>query len=222
MANYTVGLITKNKIINSAKELIYKKGIKETTIKEICKYAEIAQPLFFHYFKNKQELALIIFGWINNLLADKVNTLIKKDFQEEKSFTFKMLLYNGFIYKFSSADPNVKRFYYEIFEINPGIVISERNRSSNKFFLKKLNNSCDERTIEKFDISMASWVCASYFWNISPQKIMTEDEFLHFLLHFPLTAFADNLVDEDLIDNVISEIDKYCIDVGEIFLMKYE
>ena len=29
MANYTVGLITKNKIINSAKDLIYKKGIKD-------------------------------------------------------------------------------------------------------------------------------------------------------------------------------------------------
>lgn len=222
MANYTVGLITKNKIINSAKDLIYKKGIKETTIKEICEHAEIAQPLFFHYFKNKQELALIIFGWLNNLLTDKVNSLLNKKFQEKKSFTFKMLLYNSFIYKFSSADPNVKRFYYEIFEINPGIVISERNRSSNEFFIKKISSSCDEKTIERFNISMASWVCASYFWNISPQKTMTEDEFLHFLLRFPLTAFDNKPVDENLIDNVISEIDKHYIDVGEIFLMKYE
>ena len=51
---------------------------------------------------------------------------------------------------------------------------------------------------------------------------MTEDEFLHFLLRFPLTAFDNKPVDENLIDNVISEIDKHYIDVGEIFLMKYE
>lgn len=66
----------KKKIIEKARELIYKKGYYETTMKEIAKKAGVAQGTPYLYFKNKEEIfieiILMLLQDIDNILAESI------------------------------------------------------------------------------------------------------------------------------------------------------
>ena len=47
-------------IVNGAKELFWKFGIKRVTINEICEKADVSRGTFYKYFDNKDQLAIFI------------------------------------------------------------------------------------------------------------------------------------------------------------------
>ncbi|WP_185806807.1 TetR/AcrR family transcriptional regulator [Bacillus salinus] len=47
---------TKNKLMECAKELFYRKGFDKTTVREIVESAEVAQGTFYLYFEAKEEV----------------------------------------------------------------------------------------------------------------------------------------------------------------------
>ncbi|ADO78167.1 TetR/AcrR family transcriptional regulator [Halanaerobium praevalens] len=49
---------TKNKIFETATDLIEKKGYNQVTIREICKKAGVAKGTFYHYFSAKEDLII--------------------------------------------------------------------------------------------------------------------------------------------------------------------
>lgn len=49
-------LNTKNKIIESAKKVVNEKGIKNTSIEDITKDADVAKGTFYTYFKSKEDI----------------------------------------------------------------------------------------------------------------------------------------------------------------------
>ena len=48
-------------IVNTAKELFYKFGIKRVSVEEICQTAQVSKMTFYKYFPNKIELSKHIF-----------------------------------------------------------------------------------------------------------------------------------------------------------------
>ena len=46
----------RQRILNAAQEIISKKGLKDSTIKEIAKKADVVESIIYHYFKNKEDL----------------------------------------------------------------------------------------------------------------------------------------------------------------------
>src|SRR5437762_529514 len=61
---------TKQKILAAALKLFAKKGLHETTTKEICQKAGIAEGTLFNYFKTKEDLALYFFQKETDNLID--------------------------------------------------------------------------------------------------------------------------------------------------------
>ncbi len=51
---------TKNKILDSAQDLMLSKGFEATSLEAICKKAGVTKGGFFHYFKSKEDLGKVL------------------------------------------------------------------------------------------------------------------------------------------------------------------
>ncbi len=72
MSNNKVPVKTKKYqlIIESARKLFMRYGIKRVTVEEICETAGVSKMTFYKHFKNKLDLALFI---INNIFEEGIN-----------------------------------------------------------------------------------------------------------------------------------------------------
>jgi TetR/AcrR family fatty acid metabolism transcriptional regulator len=62
---------TKNRIINSAKELFAEQGYQKTTVIDISKRAGLSEAALYEYFQGKEDLLLTIPDlWVSELLED--------------------------------------------------------------------------------------------------------------------------------------------------------
>jgi TetR/AcrR family transcriptional regulator, fatty acid metabolism regulator protein len=62
---------TKDRIINSAKQLFAENGFIKTTVADICRQAGLSEAALYEYFKGKEDLLLAIPDlWVNQLLLD--------------------------------------------------------------------------------------------------------------------------------------------------------
>ena len=58
------------KIVDTAKQLFWKHGIRRVSIEEICKEAGVSKMTFYHYFSNKSAVAKSI---LNELMEASIN-----------------------------------------------------------------------------------------------------------------------------------------------------
>ena len=79
MANYENGLETKNKIIDTCKELFYAKGFDKTTFKDIGQIADVNQGLIVYYYKTKNILANTIFQDMMAEMMEQIETFFKEE-----------------------------------------------------------------------------------------------------------------------------------------------
>ena len=62
---------TKDRIINSAKQLFAENGFLKTTVADICRQAGLSEAALYEYFKGKEDLLLAIPDlWVSQLLID--------------------------------------------------------------------------------------------------------------------------------------------------------
>lgn len=117
-----------NQILHSASYLFSKQGYKKTTVDEIVAKARISKGLFYHYFKNKQELYLYLYNTYVDILShavrDEVDINETDFFQRLKQITYIRI-------KFITAYPNLWKFLYSAYyEPHPDIEssIKEKNK----------------------------------------------------------------------------------------------
>ncbi len=59
-------LNTKDKLLDSAMNLMLKKGFTATTLDDICENAGVTKGSFFHYFTNKEDLGIHVLTYYTN------------------------------------------------------------------------------------------------------------------------------------------------------------
>ena len=123
MKNISGKTTTKEKLLETAQELMQSKGYAATTIDEICQNSGLTKGSFFHYFRSKEDLAkqtLDYFVNISRKLAEK------SGFQKETDPLQRVYGYVDFIIK-SAKHPVLKRgcllgnFSQELSGTHPGI-----------------------------------------------------------------------------------------------------
>ncbi|WP_372630871.1 TetR/AcrR family transcriptional regulator [Cohnella sp.] len=57
----------KNKLVNAALKLMLSKGYYATTVDDICAEAGVTKGIFFHYFKNKEDIGRATLGHFEKL-----------------------------------------------------------------------------------------------------------------------------------------------------------
>lgn len=120
-------LNTKNKIFNTAMELIKKDGYDNISISQICKEAKISIGAFYHHFKSKECIIIEYFKNVDDYYAQNFNNLIatnsfdkiveilstSKKYQEEIDINtvckiYQIIIYSGAEYFISKERPLFK------------------------------------------------------------------------------------------------------------------
>lgn len=101
-----------NKIMTTAAALFAKQGYKKTTVDEIVAGAGISKGLFYHYFKNKQELYLHLYNTYVDILS---NTIRQKVDLSEADFFLRLKQLTSIRLDFFSEHPNLWEFLYSAY-----------------------------------------------------------------------------------------------------------
>jgi len=64
-------------IVESAKELFWKHGIKRVSVEEICRHSSVSKMTFYKYFKNKEDLACTVMRLITEESVEEYKTIMK-------------------------------------------------------------------------------------------------------------------------------------------------
>lgn len=117
---------TKNRIFETANELIEKKGYNQVTIREICKQAEVAKGTFYHYFSAKEDIILEIYKKVDKYYDE----LIKKGFSSDDPVQkiIEVVTYKA-IYVQKCKIDKVKEVYKAQMEVGNNFFISKQRSS---------------------------------------------------------------------------------------------
>lgn len=118
-----------NQIMTAAAALFAKQGYKKTTVDEIVAGAGISKGLFYHYFKNKQELYVHLYNSYVDILS---NTILQKVDLSEADFFLRLKQFAYIRLDFISEYPNLWQFLYSAyFESNTDVepLIREKNNT---------------------------------------------------------------------------------------------
>ncbi len=129
-------------ILEKAKQILSKKGFKNTTMDEIAEVSDISKPTLYKYFSSKEELFIQVLTEINSEvdkivlgiidmeddIFDNLNTIVLKtmEFLMKNKAIMKMALFESreFIKQTKDRNSHIKKFI--------------KNRQQRKEFLEKL------------------------------------------------------------------------------------
>lgn len=103
--------LTREKMIDSAKKLFFKKGMIQTSQQEIADEAGVNRGLIYHYFGSKEEMARIIFEHFDRSFFAVLNA---RFFSSEPDKVFVSIVQGRIILNFLLTHKQMKRFYMEI------------------------------------------------------------------------------------------------------------
>lgn len=146
-----VDKIQKRKDIALAcKDILLEKGIKNLTISEVAKSANIGKGTVYEYFKNKED---IVFEIIRNYI-DTYHQELNNKFNSTTSTKEKVFLLFDFLF----SDSELSQKHREIYREYIGIVLVEKNDDMYTFnqecsiFLQKILKRIIEEGIQKGEI----------------------------------------------------------------------
>lgn len=134
-------------IVDSAEEVIFKKGVRETTMEDIAKKAELGKSTLYNYFKSKDEILAEIHKRASNLLT--------KEFREaseaqEKGYQ-KIEAIGQAFFEFKHKYPNYFQFI-SLFESQDTAVNTleskKRNNEPDKILQKAIRVGIEDGTIK--------------------------------------------------------------------------
>lgn len=79
MAKNSMGLKTKDKILNSAQLIFNKKGFESTSVEEIAKHAGITKAMIYYHFNNKENIMLQLIKRLLGFIREDLHTQVSTD-----------------------------------------------------------------------------------------------------------------------------------------------
>ncbi|MEG0075652.1 MAG: TetR/AcrR family transcriptional regulator [Eubacterium sp.] len=125
------GTLTKQNIINAAKQLFYENGYNKTGIQDIADFADVKLGTITYYFKKKDDMISDIYNTFFMELYDYVSDTSEKDLNLCTKYCYALVLY----YDAILSDPKNTLLYYEV-------LIRNVDHSGRLSITKTLNRSC--------------------------------------------------------------------------------
>lgn len=111
MAEYSVGIATRNRIYNVAKRLFYEQGFRATSYAQISEAAEVNRGLIPYYFKGKANIAIAVY---HDLIAEIDRAMADYWGEDGYSLPERGVIFEVLQFKLLTENPNVLRFYNEV------------------------------------------------------------------------------------------------------------
>lgn len=132
---------TRDIIIDSAKKLFITQGYIKTTTRQIAKDADVNLGLISYYFKNKKNIAMIVYQDIITQIYKQVNVVIEN--YTYKNAVEKLFLTFVIAQKLTNQDNQVLKFHLDM--IDEGIIPTYTYDMSVSFYL--INELAQEENI---------------------------------------------------------------------------
>lgn len=191
---YKKGIDTRNKIIQTAKELFYEYGYNKTTVNMIKDYAEVSLSAIPYYFKTKDNIVSLIYNEFLNNIYKFLQEIIS---MEIDSYLFHFYASKIYYYIIFHNDKN-NRFYYEVSVTQSNYILLDSTMSIiNKNYARDFQI---EKTEEEFalirmcDSGSRREILQNYYKN---EINITEDQLINYI-----TSISGTLIG---IDQSISE-----------------
>lgn len=124
----------RKQLIQTAKDLFFRHGIKRVTVEEICKEANVSKMTFYKHFKNKNELVKTWITEMTDEAMEQYRTLMDSDlsFEEKVRETINMKLEGtgGMSQDFFSdyiphAEPELHDFLHQRTHEMMGLIVND-------------------------------------------------------------------------------------------------
>jgi len=156
-------------VVQSARSLFWKYGIKRVTVEEICKEAGVSKMTFYRNFSNKQDLAIEVLRQLSEEGIGKYRAIMGQD------IPFAEKVKQSLILKYESAQDISVEFLKDVYQ------------SGDKEILAFLENLRRERMREVMND----------FQHAQEQGWIRQDLKLSFILHM-LNKMHEHMMDEHL------------------------
>lgn len=131
---YLSGEQTKRKIFKVSRQLFYQQGFDETTYDDISRLAKVNRALIPYYFKNKKNLALLVFQrFMEDFYSTCDKTMADTNLSDEVRTAVYMFAYYRLL-----KNRNLARF---LIQFNSDVDYNDRMVTSEKKFFDVLNTS---------------------------------------------------------------------------------
>ncbi|MHC1704305.1 MAG: TetR/AcrR family transcriptional regulator [Tenuifilaceae bacterium] len=146
----STGNTTRDKLIETAKELFLKKGVDRVGVREIAAKAEINLSLMNYYFRSKEKLFEAIFEMLIKEKAVVINQILNSDLPIEKKV-------KEYVYKYIDilvSDPLLVSFVLSIVHRNYDKISKMKvmvNLYNSDIFVNQLKKECDEGRFKQID-----------------------------------------------------------------------
>lgn len=185
----------RKQLIQTAKELFFKYGIKRVTVEEICKEANVSKMTFYKHFKNKNELVRTWLTEMTDEALERYNTLMQQDipFEEKVRETIKMKLEGSdqmsqefFSDYIPQADPELRDFIHQRMHETMGLLINDYAKAQKRgeirqdmkiefilWYLNKMLDLMEDEALQKMYDSPQDLIMEMvnfFFYGIMPRK----------------------------------------------------
>lgn len=111
MATYSNGINTRETILQTARELFYEQGYRQTTTRQIVSRSSSNLGLIKYHFNSKADIGLAVYGEINDAICDWSASLASFTTPAER-----LMLASTAEIKLSFTSPEFGRFFNELYE----------------------------------------------------------------------------------------------------------
>lgn len=217
MAQYKNGIETKKKILQTAKELFYRHGYRQTTIAMIAEKAEIPVGLVNYYYKKEALVGSIYHEFIlaiNEMLEDQLAAQLENHLQ-------KHILFNHIFYIKIFEDPANKSLYELL--LAKDLVLKETHqfvRESMMAVISEFDLHIQKEVFQKLMIAeygARKYLLKDCFETLDPVK---SKDFINFLATITVRLAG---VDTNIIEKNLKKADRLLklLDTSDIcFLIK--
>ena len=129
-----------NQIMDTAKELFWKYGIKRVTVEEICREAEVSKATFYKYFSNKTGLVKQLMTRVGEEALAKYDRIWNQDIPYPEKV-------KGFMKLKKEQTDNMSREFYDDYMLHADPELAEFLASQTAGYMKRLRD--DYATAQK-------------------------------------------------------------------------
>lgn len=184
---------THKKLLQSGLTLFLKANFETTSVRQICKLADVTTGAFYKHFTSKEDL-------LDELIEPYLLSL--KKIYDEYTNVFQMMVFNEGVQNSSVLNNSFLKKYWEqnTSELDPIIDYMYLHPEITKLVLFKSNGSQYENILEKITIFSETRTIETIKWlkqkKLISKEITGEDDQLHFFIYSYFATILDILMHE--------------------------
>ncbi len=165
---------TKSLLINSARQVMFEKGIDETQVSDITKTAGVAHGTFYVHFENKNELVRLLINDFNKLLFEKVISAFEENTGNSTTIDLKAIaeIYLNQL----RENKNFIRIYVQKYGISLPIdtLYEGFNPPMVTLIAREIDRVAKRDEVEELDSLMLSHAILSMWLRVGIRHVLTE------------------------------------------------